>query len=564
MEITPEILNDMSILLTVVVGGTMAIVAFLWLATFSRGDRLIMIVIRLIVGVFCALIYLGLALRFSLSGSMIILLSALIAELLQIMLLYLLLPASKWFGRWVLYAVSLYIWATVLIGWRYGWLGLLTITLPALLIAGLGLFFVAGFLLPFPKQDLYRGKRPAPDARGLPTFGQEIRDSLDLLRYPENKEARRRWFEQRRKALQCLLTYTLGTNRPYYVVIDEKIIERTEGTTTWLTEEEKLIQRADGALYGELLTGPGIVLTGCDHAVALSTGQKFKGAKGPGLIFTDYADRPAHVVDLRVQWLAFPVEAWTKDGIAIKVDTFIPFQIGTGKQKPTLGQGFPYRSSDVFKAAHAQLMEHVDPSQVPENMEERKWYDLPRLAGERIVREIISHYEFDELYAPFELHADPDQDPRSKIVKELRDKLKQMLPDWGIQRIDCGIGNLMPVDERVIEQRIEAWRSDWARKIMLQQAAGQAKRVRMVEQARAQAQINIILAVGRRLEHLRAAGSPVPLDAVVLYFVEVLEELAGKSALRRLLPGDMDTIIQRARGMIGRGSAGGGGEQTNA
>jgi len=563
MEITPEILNDISILLTVVVGGTVAIVAFLGLAMFSKSNRWIIIVIRVIVGVFCALIYPILALRFSLSGSIIVLLSALIAELVQIMLLRLLAPANEQFRRWVLYVVWLYVWVTALVGWRYGWLGLLTITLPALLIAGLGLFFVAGFLLPFPKQDLYRGKRPAPVVGSMPTFGQEIRDLLALLRYPENKEARKRSFEQRRKALHCLLTYTMGTNRPYYVVVDEKIVERTEGTTTWLAEEERRIQRAGGTIFGELLAGPGIVLTGCDHAVALSTGQKFKGAKGPGVIFTEYADFPAHVIDLRVQLRAFPVEAWTEDGIAIRVTTFIPFQIGTGKGKPALGQGFPYRSSDVFKAVHAQLMEHVDLSQAAENMKQQAWYDLPSLAGERIVRQIISHYKFDELYAPFELYADPGQDPRSRIVKKLREELDRVLPGWGIQRIGCGISNLMPVDERVIEQRIEAWRSDWARKIMLQQAAGQAKRLRMVEQARAQAQIDIILAVGKRLEELRATGAPVPLDAIVLYFIEVLEELAGKSALRKLLPGDMDNIIQRARGVI-KGPASAEEKQNNA
>jgi len=565
MEISPEIWSDISLILTVVVGGTVAIVAFLGLATFSKSNRLTIIVIRVVVGVFCTLIYLMLAVRFSLNGPMIVFLSAMIAEPLQVLLLYLLIPTNKWSWRWVLYAVWLYIWITALIGWRAGWLGLLTVTLPALLIAGLGLFFVAGFLLPFPEPDLYRGKRPTPVVGGVPKFSQEIRDLIDLFRYPENKKAREELIEQRRKTLSCLVAYALGTNRPHYVVIDEKISERTGGDLTWLTKEEKLIKRVDGAIFGEFLAGPGIVLTGCDQAVALSsTGQKFKGARGPGVIFTEYADLPAHVVDLRVQLCAFPVEAWTKDSIAISVVTVIPFQIGAGKEQPALGRGFPYRSSDVFKAVHAQLMEHVDPSQVPENMEEQKWYDLPRLAGERIMREIISRYKFDELYAPFELYTGPGQDPRSEIVKELRDELEQVLPGWGIQLIGCGIGNLMPVDERVIEQRVEAWRTDWARKIMLQQAAGQTRRLRLVEQARAQAQIDIILAVGRRLERLRAAGGPVPLDAIVLYFVEVLEELAGRSALRKLLPGDMDTIIQRARGAIGRGPVSGEGEQANA
>jgi hypothetical protein len=121
-----------------------------------------------------------------------------------------------------------------------------------------------------------------------------------------------------------------------------------------------------------------------------------------------------------------------------------------------------------------------------------------------------------------------------------------------------GISNLEPEDPRVIEQRIEAWEADWKRKIMLQQAAGQSRRVRLVEQARAQAQIDIIVDIGKRIEQLRTAGDHVPMDTVAHYFVGVMEELAGKPALRRFLLEDTDSIIQRARRIIGDQPTGGG------
>jgi len=550
MENSPEILSDISLLAAVTVGGTAGIVAFLQLAMFSRYSKLIIIQIRFVVGIVCALIYLGLALGFSLTGPIIVLISALLAELLQLALLHALKLSRGPFRPWVLYVVWLYIWLTALIGWRYRWLGMLTITLPALLIASLGLFFVAGFMLPFPRQELYRRQRPTPDAGGIPTFNQEIQDFLDALRYAQNGHALKKYIEQHRRALQCLLSFALGTNRPYYVVIDEKISERTGGAPTWLTETEKLIQRASGDIFGEFLAGPGIILTGCDHAAAISTGQKFKGVRGPGVIFTEYAEMPAPVIDLRVQLCAFPVEAWTKDGIAVKVTAFIPFQIDTHKQKPALGRGFPYRSSGVFKSVRAQLVEHVGPSESPEELDERKWYDLPCLEGERILREIIADYEFDDLYAPFEPHMQAAQDhPRSKIVTEMAKRLDKALPDYGIQRIGCGIGNLIPVDERVTRRRIEAWRVDWASKIMLKRAMGQSERLRLVEQARAQAQVDLILSVGTRLEQLRVSGS----DAIARHFIDVLRELSERSALRKLLPGDTSDVLQRAsRGIKGK------------
>ncbi|MDY7078684.1 MAG: hypothetical protein SXV54_17360, partial [Chloroflexota bacterium] len=71
-----EILNELLMLVTLVVGGTVAIVAFLRLATFSQGDRATMRMIWSFGGVFFILFYLVLKLQFSLSGPIIILLTA--------------------------------------------------------------------------------------------------------------------------------------------------------------------------------------------------------------------------------------------------------------------------------------------------------------------------------------------------------------------------------------------------------------------------------------------------------------------------------------------------------
>lgn len=530
-----QIMIGMRVPFTLAVGGSMAIAAFLWLATFSRREVVGMVIRWLVVGMLCALIY-SFLIYFTKSENLLALFVFSLITGPVLVLFFQRSPNNKQFRPWVPYAVWSYYWIAALLGWRYGWLGLLTITLPTIIIAGVGLFVATNYILPFPDMDLYRGERDAPAVMSIPTFEQELRDVYAFLRYPENDKVRKQWFKDRRTALRCLLTYALGTNYPYYVVIDEKITERTEDSRTWLTEEEKLIKRADGDLYGGFLAGPGIILTGCDHAVALSSGSSFKGPKGPGIVFSGPAEFPEQVIDLRVQLRAFPVEARTKDGIDIKVVTFIPFQIKTGEHEqksPKLGEGFPYLSSAVFKAVHAQLMEHTDLSQVPEDLKKRMWYDLPEIEGRRIMRRIISHYEFDELYAPFELGKDPGQDPRSRIIDEFRDELDRVLPAYGIKRIGGGISNLLPVDERVIEQRIRTWSADWTRKIMLRQAAGQSRRLRLVEQARAQAQIDIILAIGKRIERLRSTE----VDDIARSIIEVLRDAAEKTALRHLFPG---------------------------
>ena len=552
-ELFLQFLLGMALPLLLVVVGAGALAALLWLATFPQKHVKGMVIRWLIVGLMCASFYAVLAsLAAPLKGPLSLFVVTMILGLLLPMT-FRRTPGSKKFHWWALYSIWAYYWIAALLGWRCGLLGFFIITLPALLVAEVGLFIVAGAILPFPDPDLHRGDKPAPTPGSAPTLEQQIQDLLALFRYPENETARRQWLEQRRTALRCLLTYALGTNYPYYVVRDEKTTERTEDSRTWLPDEDRLVKRLDGDAFGDFMAGPGIVLTGSDHAVVLSTGLKFKGARGPGVVFTGMSETPKQVIDLRPQLRAFPVEAWTKDGIAVEVTTFTPFQIGTGKKKPTPGTGFPYRASDVFKAIHAQPMAHQDLSQTPGNLKPLKWYDLPELVGERTAREIISRYEFDELYAPFELYEDPSLDPRSQIAAELRKELERVLPELGLQRIGSGISNLMPVDKRAIEERIEAWKADWTRKIMTQQAASQSERLRTVEQARAQAQIDVILIISERMEQLRSTGDPVPMNEMVSYFIEVLEKLARESRLRQFLPTGMDDVMRRARNAL-RGS----------
>ncbi len=539
--------------------GGLAVAALLWLATFPRDDILWTAGVRWsFAGLVSALAYSALRYQFPALQNLIALfatslVTGLVADLFMKQVVPQFFPRSKGRRRWASYAVWVYFWFATVIGWRHGESGLVFITIPTLLITEVCLFFIAGYILPFPPLDLYRGARDASAPPLVSTFWWELEDFFDLLRNPENRETLKQWLEQHRQALRCLITFALGTNYPYHVVIDEKINERTTGDRTWLQWDEKLIERLGGDAFGEVLAGPGIILTGPDQSVVLSTGLKFKGVKGPGIVFTQMSERPTQVIDLRVQLRGFPVKARTKDGIEIKVFTFTPFQIGTSRdnknpKSPKLGEGFPYHVPDVFRAISAQRVEHDTPSQVPRELKRLEWYDLPQMIGERAIREIISRYEFDELYAPFELYTQPGQQPpRSQIGSALKDVLESELPKFGLRRAGSGISNLEPVDSRVIKERVEAWKANWRRKIMLRQAAGQSQRLRLIEHARAQAQIDVIVDIGKRIEALRGDGAPVPMDRVVGYFIVTLERLVGKQATRRFLPGDVDEVLGLAR-----------------
>ena len=312
-----------------------------------------------------------------------------------------------------------------------------------------------------------------------------------------------------------------------------------------------------------LAVGPGLVLTGCDHAVVISDGVRFKGVQGPGMVFTGMGDRPTQTVDLRPHYRDFVVRAVTKDGIRVLAGVHVSFEVDRGGQRPTLGRPFPYRKRAVFAALSAQRMQHL-----PDEVREFRWYDLPELSARRALQDIVAAYPFDELYQPrgqpepanhrrTRLARGPDprvvgdrtaleSDPRSQVIAALLDRLTADLVTSGIHVIDASITNLFPVNgEAVLGQRIESWQASWVQRIMLRRAEGEAERLRLVAEARAQAQEVLILALGKRLGELSKPGSPVPAEDVARWFLEALQEMAYRPSVLPLLPRETTEMMER-------------------
>lgn len=377
--------------------------------------------------------------------------------------------------------------------------GLLAI--PAVLLVGL--FIVGGFLLPFPPPD--------------PVTSRAARWRARL---------RNHWI-----TFKILLDYISGGGYPYWIITDEP------------REEDKIEQRGKGDALATVALGNGIILSDCDHAVAVSDGLKFKGVQGPGLIFTGFAERPMRTLDLRPQLRAFTVQALTRDGIQVKVLAFTPFQIDRGEQQPRLGEPFPYRKSAAFKAVHAQMME------LPESRDHplHAWDELPKVIGTRILQDILSRYRFDELYD----YGPGEEMPRVRIAREFRERLKAELEPLGIHLIGGGISNLLPVKEELLKERVRNWKAEWVRRILVKQAEGQRERLWRIEQARAEAQAHLILALGKRLAELDRPDAPARSAQIVEQFLKVLTEMTQQPMLRRYLPREIPEDLRR----LGRDAA---------
>lgn len=364
----------------------------------------------------------------------------------------------------------------------------------------LGLFAVGGFLLPFPP--------PEPGT----TRSQRWRQSF-----------RNHW-----TAFKILVDYLTGDGYPYWVITDEP------------REEDKIEKRGKGDALAMFALGNGIILSDCDHAVAVSDGMKFKGVQGPGLILTGFAERPMRTLDLRPQLRAFTVQGLTQDGIQVKVLAFTPFQIHRGEQQPQLGQPFPYRKSAAFQAVHAQMMNLPEGQGHPQHA----WDELPQVFGTRILQDLLSQYRFNELY-----EYEPGQElPRARVAREFRDRLKAELEPLGIQLIGGGISNLLPVRDEVLKERVRSWQSEWVRRTLVQEAQGQRERLWRIEQARAEARANLILALGERLAELDRPDSPVSPETVIHQFLRILQEMVQQPMLRRYLPRETSEELRRLGG----------------
>jgi regulator of protease activity HflC (stomatin/prohibitin superfamily) len=333
--------------------------------------------------------------------------------------------------------------------------------------------------------------------------------SRNLLPIAENGQAG--------SAFRALLTYSLGTNYPYYVV-----------------EDHEPVERASGNPYQRYFSGPGIVLTDAAHAPIIWDGLKFRRVSEPGLSFTERFETIYQVVDLRPQLRSFHVEAVTKDGIRVRVETSIPFKLRAGSAKPHLGSAFPFDAASIFRAAWKQPVEQG---------QQRAWDEIVPIAATRLLRKIIGQYDLDDLCARF----DPVQDPRREIETALMRELRRQVRDSGIEVIGGRIGNLAPVNGGIIDRRIDAWRADWERHIMETVGEGQANAIFELERAHTQAQASLISAIRDIVKKRPEIDPEVLTKMAALRFVEALEETASSPQVREALPSDATETIDYLR-----------------
>ena len=313
------------------------------------------------------------------------------------------------------------------------------------------------------------------------------------------------------KAFRSLLSFALGTNFPFYVIRDWK--------------KEKLEPRVEGNTYGKFFSGPGVVLTSCDHLVITTTGVKENIVKPPGLNFTDKYEKIQDVVDLRPQLRAFSVKTKTKNGIPVDVFSFWPVQIDTEGRKPEIGMSFPFSEDGVFRAVYKQSQGHKwerdETGTASDDLKKIDWDDFhAQVIAPPILKKVISEYTCDELCSP--------GDPRVDIKKEIRRRLEDELEPYGIQIVGGGISNLIPTTE-VIQQRIENWKASWKQEIATEIGKLKATQAQYKpEVIRSQVEIEMIRKIAKSFDSILSNNNQSQ-QMIVLGFIESIQEMLKQS-----------------------------------
>ena len=329
------------------------------------------------------------------------------------------------------------------------------------------------------------------------------------------------------QAFRSLITFIMGTNYPYYFIRDGKPEVRVEGDA-----------------FRQFFAGPGLVYIDPDHAAYLHSGLFVEDVLEPGLTFTGRFIRRPKALDLRTQVRAFYVDALTKDGIPIRVLVFIPFRVHTGGQKVELGKPFPFRRRAVFDIVPGELVGRERRKE--EGGQRYEWDGLlvPMLTTP-IVQEIISEYDVDELCAPLE----PDRDPRDEIITEMKKRVSKVLQPRGLEIVGGGMGDLSPLDPEVIKRRLDNWKTERERQILILMSEGKAERVRQVEMARAAAEAEIVYRFSQIVQD-SAMDDDVSQMAIALRFIDCIGEMVSGQGSQWQLPEGIHQTLENLRGEL--------------
>jgi hypothetical protein len=291
-------------------------------------------------------------------------------------------------------------------------------------------------------------------------------------------------------------------------------------------------------------SGPGLVITEAHNAAAIKDSAKFRGVFGPGTVVTDANAQVHSVVDLLQQLRAERVEALTRDGIKVNLPISSIFRINPGERVPALGHKWPYRSSEAYKAVFAAEVNPAGKTPLDAH-QPLPWEDLPLTVAKHYVKQEVARYNLDDLYAMGE------QLPRGAIGGEVKRRVKEEIEPKGIHIDGGGVGNkIIPVDEDVVKQRIEAWKARWISDMMKKNGKIMAQRQKQFGRVRGQMLMELTQGLFEESKKFNDLNPKEARTLVTVRLLETLDHVARSPDVKALLPESVTMTIEQAHRQI--------------
>ncbi len=304
--------------------------------------------------------------------------------------------------------------------------------------------------------------------------------------------------------------------------------------------------------WARWLGGPATLVVYDGIAVYLERGNQFSRVVGPGLpmAFLEQHERIKEVVDLRPQTKVVTVKPWTKDGIQIKLTIRAECQINASPEAIAQSSKFMFPFDPLaVKIAVERMTVKVNTKR---ELYETSWLEGAWGTITGTINAYVAGHSLDELFiAPQSENGRSEEIEQilSLKVREELDKTKRNLAQNGVKVLVIQITSV-ELPKEVQELREKYWESVKQRVAARRNSRAEGDRIRVREQAHADAQRIMLNTITQRLERVDPNNLTEPL---ILSLSGLLDQNLDDPIVRPLIAKESFAVLDRVRKMLNEG-----------
>ena len=315
----------------------------------------------------------------------------------------------------------------------------------------------------------------------------------------------------------------------------------------------------------QIIGGPAWLTVGEGNAVLLERGSGFSR-----IVWTGYHrlwphERVRGVIDLRTHYRKGSQGVLTRDGIPVKMDVDLTFRITERNlpddppptPPPPLGPYSRLRLALGLRVRH-DLLVTSQPHRFSRETVRRLVYETTVMSPDTPpdwtnsfynvrsgdITDQIANRRLDEVSAPDDVQAHP----RAEVARIGLEDSRKTASAQGIEILDMTLGVIEPQDKypHIASQIIANWKIEWERRARLLEAQTEARRTQLLEEARAEAQANMIQALSEGFRIAVGDNPELSKDVIALRYIDTLEtRLTIQSSDEHI---DLMTLLRLLRG----------------